>query len=298
MAKPRRKGRPAVGRVSSRESVRWPWPDDSAGARGGDCARAGDRNRSIAGVGGSRPGAIAHNIQAIRARLAPSARLMAVVKQTPMGMAWCRCARLLEGGCERGAWRLSARAWRCGWVGSAPDPRAGRSHGGEVADAAAHQLSISITSQEMAQLILDRPQRLPTGVHLKVDTGMTRLGMFPREVPALLDRLVTKGVSVVGCYTQLASADHADHAMTSEQLARFHPVLAVVRARFPRVVVHVANSAGRWHHPTRILTWCGWGSRCTDCIHRRRCGRWPPCVRPCACLVASCGPRASGQAQP
>src|SRR3989442_10301743 len=195
--------------------------------------------------------AIAHTLGEIRARLAPSARVMAMEMADANGCAFVHvCEAVLKAGASAVGVAPHGEGveLRLGGI-RAPILVLGGLTVGEVADAAAHQLSISITSQERAQLILERPQRLPTGVHLKVDTGMTRLGVFRREVQVLLARLVTKGVSVAGCYTQLASADQADHAMTSEQLARFHPVLAVVRARFPRVVVHVANSAGALASP-------------------------------------------------
>ncbi len=191
-------------------------------------------------------GAIAHNIRQIRHHLAPACRLMAVVKADAYGHGVVPvCQAALEAGAMWvGVATLGEGvALRLGGI-AAPILVLGGLTAGEVADAAAHRLSISITSLEMAQIILDRPQRLPTGVHLKIDTGMTRLGVFPQEVPSLLDRLVAKDIPVAGCYTQLASADDVDHATIHEQLARFHPVLSVVRAHFPRVLAHVANSAG------------------------------------------------------
>jgi alanine racemase len=251
MVKARRKRRPAVGRRRRESSSEGLSRVTLRGREAVTVLAPATETAALRAWAEVDLRAIAHNIQEIRARLAPSARLMAVVKADAYGhgvVPVCQAA-LKAGASAVGVATLGEGvALRLGGI-RAPILVLGGLTVGEVADAAAHQLSISITSQEMAQLILDRPQRLPTGVHLKVDTGMTRLGMFPREVPALLDRLVTKGVSVVGCYTQLASADHADHAMTSEQLARFHPVLALVRARFPRVVVHVANSAGALASP-------------------------------------------------
>src|SRR2546428_262893 len=93
------------------------------------------------------------------------------------------------------------------------------------------------------------PGRPPPPVHLKVDTGMTRLGVFPEDVPVLLDRLTAKGIPVEGCYTQLACADEPDHVMTQEQLVRFRPAREAIRARVPRALIHVANSAGALTSP-------------------------------------------------
>jgi len=189
-------------------------------------------------------GAIVSNIRGVGRRLAPSCRLMAVVKADAYGHGVVPvCQAAVEAGA---AWLGVATlgegvALRLGGIG-APILILGGLTAGEVADAAAHRLSISITSLEMAEMVLNRPGRLPVGVHLKVDTGMTRLGVFPQDVPALLDRLAGKGISLEGCYTQLACGDAPDDPMTADQLARFEPVVTAVRARFPRVLVHAANS--------------------------------------------------------
>src|SRR5207245_7096665 len=48
---------------------------------------------------------------------------------------------------------------------------------------------------------------------------------------------------------QLACADEPDHVMTQEQLLRFRPALEAIRARVPRALIHVANSAGALTSP-------------------------------------------------
>ena len=85
--------------------------------------------------------------------------------------------------------------------------------------------------------------------HLKVDTGMSRLGVPPERVPQILNMLERRGIPLDGCYTHLACADDPDPTFTREQLARFHHVLGEVRARHPRVVVHAANSAAALAYP-------------------------------------------------
>jgi len=189
--------------------------------------------------------AITRNIATIRSRLSPSCRLMAVVKADAYGHGVVPvCQAALEAGA---AWVGVATlgegiALRLGGI-DAPILVLGGLTAGEVADAAAHRVSIRITSRETAEMVLQHVGSVPP-VHLKVDTGMTRLGVFPQDIPALLDRLAAKRITVEGCYTQLACADEPDHVMTQEQLVRFRPVLEVMRARVPRVLLHAANSAG------------------------------------------------------
>ncbi len=86
-------------------------------------------------------------------------------------------------------------------------------------------------------------------VHLKVDTGMSRLGVLPERVPHVLNALDQQGIPLYGCYTHLACADDPDPAFTREQLARFTRVLREVRQRHSRVVVHAANSAATLAYP-------------------------------------------------
>ena len=88
------------------------------------------------------------------------------------------------------------------------------------------------------------------GVHLKVDTGMRRVGAEPGDAPRLA-RLIagTDGVFLAGVSTHLAAADDPSHPATAHQLAVFDTVLAAV-APGPDVLVHIANSAGAIAHPS------------------------------------------------
>lgn len=85
------------------------------------------------------------------------------------------------------------------------------------------------------------------GVHLKVDTGMRRVGAAPIDAAVLAERIVAApGLRLEGVWTHLAIADEPGDAYTSEQLDRFDTVLAAL----PDVAyVHAANSAGAIAHP-------------------------------------------------
>ena len=76
-------------------------------------------------------------------------------------------------------------------------------------------------------------------VHLKVDTGMNRLGARPDEARVLGRELARRG-QLAGLYTHLASADDPDLGSAREQLAAFE----TVRREFPEVPAHAANGAG------------------------------------------------------
>ncbi|MYH42388.1 MAG: alanine racemase [Acidimicrobiaceae bacterium] len=89
-------------------------------------------------------------------------------------------------------------------------------------------------------------------VHLKVDTGMHRMGALPAELDSVADALRTAGdrLRLEGVWTHLAVADAPNDPFTAEQLARFDDALARLRrSGLSTGVVHAANSAGLLAHP-------------------------------------------------
>jgi alanine racemase len=85
----------------------------------------------------------------------------------------------------------------------------------------------------------------PIGVHVKVDTGMHRMGVWPPEhAPSFVDRVVGTGLELDGLWTHLASAD-TDEVTTMRQLALFADIVHQVRlaGHRPRLL-HAANTAG------------------------------------------------------
>lgn len=84
----------------------------------------------------------------------------------------------------------------------------------------------------------------PAEIHLKVDTGMNRLGVPLHALEPFLERLDRMNrIRVVGLMTHLSSAED-DPRATHEQLARFATAREIVRARGHRpLILHAANSA-------------------------------------------------------
>ena len=82
--------------------------------------------------------------------------------------------------------------------------------------------------------------------HLKVDTGMGRLGVLPPDVPAFLETARgRKRVVLEGLCSHFANADLADAALTEKQIASFRTALGQMRtAGFDPRWRHLSNSAG------------------------------------------------------
>lgn len=91
----------------------------------------------------------------------------------------------------------------------------------------------------------------PVGVHVKLDTGMGRLGTREeRQAMEVAEQVAAAGpaLQLVGAMTHFATAD-ADKAFVEEQLARFDPFVARLRGRWPGLLVHAANSAATLTEP-------------------------------------------------
>ncbi|MBN1580838.1 MAG: alanine racemase, partial [Anaerolineae bacterium] len=82
-------------------------------------------------------------------------------------------------------------------------------------------------------------------VHVKVDSGMGRLGLLPQDVlPFLRQAFFLPDLIVEGIFTHFSVADEADKGYTQWQLARFEAMLADAgQAGFHFPLVHASNSA-------------------------------------------------------
>ncbi|MEA5052741.1 MAG: alanine racemase [Propionicimonas sp.] len=125
--------------------------------------------------------------------------------------------------------------------------------GPEAADAVAHDLELVVVDepslQEASAAGLAAGRR--AGLHLKVDTGMRRIGCEPADavrLALLADEL--PGVRLVGVMSHLPISDNpAGEEFTRGQIARFAAVAADVEAARGPVLKHLANSGGVLAHP-------------------------------------------------
>ncbi len=84
----------------------------------------------------------------------------------------------------------------------------------------------------------------PAEAHLKVDTGMGRLGVLPRDAVAFALAAKAKGVALTGLCTHFANADLGDAKLAQAQMESFSEIQARVReAGHALKWIHLANSA-------------------------------------------------------
>ena len=145
----------------------------------------------------------------------------------------------------------------------------------EVCDGTAGEVPVLLLSEFSPQFVADAaaicPSRVrftvasPAGVralaaasgpgravHLKIDTGMHRMGVSHDGLGEVVTALREAGsrLRLEGVWTHLAVADSPRDPFTAEQLSRFDAALAVLtRSGLTPGVVHAANSAGLLAHP-------------------------------------------------
>jgi len=118
---------------------------------------------------------------------------------------------------------------------------------GQVHHCLEHDLTPVVSTPQMLDWVLAalRASGRRLAVHLKADTGMSRLGFAPSQVDEAASRLLDSGlVDVEGFMTHLASADESE-AATVRQLDLFDEAVGRLEKRGVRPrFIHAANSAG------------------------------------------------------
>ncbi|MDX6768407.1 MAG: alanine racemase [Elusimicrobiota bacterium] len=121
-----------------------------------------------------------------------------------------------------------------------------------VLAAVAYGLTPMVASLDAAKRVAEAALRLKRRVdcHVKVDTGMGRVGAGREAAVGIVRHLASLGVvRVSGLFTHLASAE-SDRAFTRRQLAQFKGVVATLsRDGLRPPLVHAANSAALLRHP-------------------------------------------------
>jgi len=82
-------------------------------------------------------------------------------------------------------------------------------------------------------------------LHVKVDTGMSRYGLFPAEVMPFLTAIAKlPAVSIEGLFTHFATADASDQTWVRQQITTFDQVIASIQASGMDIpIIHASNSA-------------------------------------------------------
>jgi alanine racemase len=197
-------------------------------------------------------GAVAHNVEVVRARAAP-AEIWVVVKADGYGHGAMPVARAALGAGASGLCvALAAEGVTLREAGiAAPILVLSQQPAPLAATMVRHGLTPTVYDVDGIDAVADAAHEASvTGfpVHLKIDTGMHRVGARVDDAGALVARIAARPtLRLAGVFTHLALADEPDRPATRAQLAAFDGALS--RLALPTdVAVHAANSAGALAH--------------------------------------------------
>jgi alanine racemase len=223
-----------------------------------------------------------YNIRRIRSLLAPNVKVLAMIKAEAYGHGMAGVARAAE---RAGASLLgfaslsealalsdnkrperneveskdahSSTAFHSAQSASLPRLVVGWTPGWLAESAIQNDVTCTLCDLETAGEFARAAQAIgkPARVHVKVDTGMHRLGFMPDEaVEAIAQIASLEGLVLEGVFTHFAKADEADPAYTYGQFEKFKRVLADVEARGIHIPLrHCANSPAILRFPEMHL---------------------------------------------
>jgi alanine racemase len=188
--------------------------------------------------------AIERNVARLRRELAPATGLCAVVKADGYGHGAVPAARAaLAGGarCVAVAAAGEAAALRAAGI-DAPILVMGALSPPELDVALGARADVVAWDEAFVRAVAARGGG---GVHVKLDSGMGRLGTRDvRQATRVAEAAAeTEGVVLCGAMTHFATADERGDAFFGEQLARFEAWARPLREAHPEIVLHAANSA-------------------------------------------------------
>ena len=205
--------------------------------------------------------ALRHNYSTIRDFVAPDATVCAIVKANAYGHGTAQCALALQ---KAGAPWFGVTCAEEGTL-----LREAGIHGrillmsgfwrGQENAVLENDLTPTIWDWDHIELLEDAAKKMDrapdsVGVHLKIDTGMARLGVPLAELPKMIQVLRSaRHVKLEGVFTHLASSDVVDAPDVDAQIERFDDsILAITASGLSPKYYHMANSAAI---ATRRRTW-------------------------------------------
>lgn len=200
--------------------------------------------------------AIAHNLAELRRFLDPNCEILAIVKADGYGHGALPVAQTL--------FKLGIRRMGVSTIQEGIFLRENGIEGAIVvlgglfswqfSDLIQYNLIPVLSDEETAFALTEHltGQPTPCSVHIKIDTGMHRLGFNPESVSQILEApLFRKAFFVQGIMTHLADADNPNHEFSELQLDRFQKVVRDIHMRGHTIpLVHAANTAGIVLHPS------------------------------------------------
>lgn len=197
--------------------------------------------------------ALQHNVDALRALLPTGCELMPAVKTNAYGHGAVLISRELN--------RLGVKAFCVATIQEGAALRRngvtgtilvlGYTHPGDFPLLRRHNLTQTVMDLSYAKVLEQYGKKL--SVHVKIDTGMRRLGERSDKIEEIIEIFRCKNLKIEGVYTHLCVADEASCegiAFTHAQAKAFYDVLAELRRQgFSCFRKHIVSSDGLLYYP-------------------------------------------------
>lgn len=194
--------------------------------------------------------AIGHNITEIKKKLKPTTRLLAIVKADGYGHGAVEVSKicLYKGAdslgvatCDEGMELRNAGI-------EVPILILSKTVEAQLEEVIRGGLTQTVYTLEMAQELSKKAQELNKTalVHIKIDTGMSRIGFLPTEesLEEIEKIFNMDNIRVTGVFTHFSTADEADKSFTNTQFERFKYITDAIKSRGHNdIICHCANSA-------------------------------------------------------
>ncbi len=197
--------------------------------------------------------ALQHNAAAVRTQVGPAVKVMAIVKANAYGHGAGPVAQALADRVEMfGVANVTEAEELRRHVPDAAVFILGPALPDERDRIAAARFIPTISTVEEARAFAALAGTDPLPIHLKLDTGMGRIGIRENEAVTVARKIqALPGVTITGLASHLPVADE-DDAFTRDQLARFYHAVAELRPLgLDQPIVHVENSAGIIGYPAQ-----------------------------------------------
>lgn len=198
-------------------------------------------------------GALEHNVKVLNGAMPAGCKLMAVVKASAYGHGMFEVAARLA--------RLGVRAYAVATVDEGIELRRygipgeililGYTAPERAGELRRYDLTQTLIDSGYAKLLDRRGVRVKA--HVKVDTGMHRLGYAWEDVEGIADAFGMEHIEVTGIYTHLSTSEsltETDRQYSHTQIDRFYGLLEALKARgVPIPKVHIQSSYGLLNYP-------------------------------------------------
>lgn len=127
---------------------------------------------------------------------------------------------------------------------------------GRLREIIKNNITVSVFDSEIARKLSDEATAKgeKISVHLKIDTGMNRIGFHYTDEKAIFDAYLMNGLDICGTFTHFSTAAEKDSTYTEIQYARFTKIIEKLESRgFNPGICHVNNSGGTLLHAGKAM---------------------------------------------